>query len=63
MADQGSESLLSPFLRQRRFKAAMTYFRWRVLDTGCASGSLAEFVNQSQYVGVKVDKQLKGAER
>jgi SAM-dependent methyltransferase len=56
MADQGSEGLLSPFLRRQRFKAVMPYLCGRVLDVGCGSGSLAMFVNQSQYVGVEVDE-------
>jgi hypothetical protein len=34
MADQGSEGLLSPFLRRKRILAVKPYLRGRVLDVG-----------------------------
>ena len=56
MADQGSEGLLSPFLRKRRLKAAKPFLKGSVLDVGCGSGHLADFVSAEQYVGVDVDE-------
>lgn len=55
MADQGSEGLLSPFLRNRRFAAARPYLRGRVLDVGCGAGGLARFVQPEAYLGVEMD--------
>jgi SAM-dependent methyltransferase len=55
MADQGSEGLLSPWLRKQRFKAAKPYLKGRVLDVGCGSGALAELVDADRYLGVEVD--------
>lgn len=54
MADQGTEGLLSPFLRQRRLKAATPYLKGRVLDVGCGSGVLAGLVDSTSYLGVEV---------
>lgn len=56
MADQGSEGLLSPWLRKQRFKAALPYLKGNVLDFGCGSGMLAEFVDADFYLGVEVDE-------
>ena len=56
MADQGSEGLLSPWLRKRRFEAAMPYLKGRVLDFGCGSGALAALVDAENYLGVEVDE-------
>ena len=56
MADQGTEGLLSPWLREQRFKAARPYVRGRVLDVGCGSGAFARFVGQDDYVGVDRDQ-------
>lgn len=56
MADQGTEGLLSPWLRERRFKAARPHVRGRILDVGCGSGAFARFVGQDGYVGVDVDQ-------
>jgi len=55
MADQGAEGLLSPFLRKRRFAAVRPYLNGRVLDVGCGSGGLAEYISSDQYLGVDVD--------
>lgn len=55
MADQGSEGLLSPWLRRRRFDAAIPYLKGRVLDFGCGSGALAEYVDADHYLGVEID--------
>ena len=56
MADQGVEGLLSPWLQEKRFEAARPYLRGRVLDFGCGSGALAEFVPSGQYLGVDKDE-------
>ena len=55
MADQGSEGLLSPWLRRRRIEAALPYLEGRVLDVGCGSGALAEYVAADRYCGVDID--------
>ncbi len=56
MADQGSEGLLSPYLRRKRFEAASCHLGGRVLDVGCGSGELAALVDPKCYIGVEVDK-------
>lgn len=56
MADQGSEGLLSPFLRKKRIEAVKPYLKGRILDIGCGSGALARFVDPSCYVGVDLDE-------
>ena len=56
MADQGSEGLLSPWLRKQRFKAAMPYLKGRILDFGCGSGALAALIDAEYYLGVEVDE-------
>lgn len=56
MADQGTEGLLSPFLRRHRFKVARPYLSGRILDVGCGSGALAALVYADHYLGVEVDK-------
>ncbi len=56
MADQGSEGLLSPWLREKRFAAAGPYLQGQVLDFGCGSGSLAELVSSDRYLGVDMDE-------
>lgn len=55
MADQGAEGLLSPFLRNKRFSAVKPFFKGRVLDYGCGSGGLAEFVPADRYLGIEID--------
>jgi SAM-dependent methyltransferase len=55
MADQGSEGRLSPFLRRKRFQAAQPCMKGRILDFGCGSGALAEFVPSDCYLGVDID--------
>ena len=56
MADQGSEGLLSPFLRKERLRAARPYLLGRILDVGCGSGALASLVDCGSYLGVDSDK-------
>ncbi|MEQ9721778.1 class I SAM-dependent methyltransferase [Yersinia alsatica] len=55
MADQGSEGLMSPYLRKKRFEAAESYLNGRVLDFGCGSGVLSAKVSAGNYVGVDRD--------
>ncbi len=55
MGDQGSEGLLSPFLRAQRIKAALPFIHGRVLDVGCGAGALAGYVAAERYLGIDVD--------
>jgi 2-polyprenyl-3-methyl-5-hydroxy-6-metoxy-1,4-benzoquinol methylase len=55
VADQGAEGLLSPYLRRLRLTAARGLVRGRVLDIGCGTGALAEFVDPAAYVGFDID--------
>lgn len=55
MSDQGTQGLLSPFLRHRRIRAVAPWLRGRVLDYGCGSGALAAHVAAADYVGFDVD--------
>ena len=56
MADQGNEGLLSPYLKKKRLQAAASHLQGRVLDFGCGSGGLAEFVQPDMYLGVDMDE-------
>ena len=56
MADQGTEGLLSPWLRRKRIAAALPHLRGNVLDVGCGSGALAEHVPANSYTGVDIDR-------
>lgn len=55
MADQGSEGMLSPFLRRQRFSAIRSYLNGSVLDVGCGTGKLAEEVSADRYLGIEID--------
>lgn len=55
MADQGSEGLLSPWLRRARFNAVKSYLKGNILDFGCGTGHLASFIQPSCYLGVEID--------
>jgi 2-polyprenyl-3-methyl-5-hydroxy-6-metoxy-1,4-benzoquinol methylase len=54
--DQGTEGLLSPWLRSRRLAAAVPLLRGRVLDVGCGAGALAQAVPPADYLGVEPDE-------
>lgn len=56
MADQGTEGLLSPFLRAQRIKAVKPHLRGKVLDYGCGSGALAMERGPGEYVGFDIDE-------
>ena len=55
MADQASEGLLSPWLRNQRIKATLPYLKGRILDFGCGSGAVADMVEAKSYFGVEID--------
>lgn len=55
MADQGTEGLLSPYLRRKRIQAVAPYLRGRILDFGCRSGALATQIDADKYLGVEID--------
>ena len=55
MADQGSEGLLSPFLRYQRCAAAKPFLSGDVLDVGCGIGLLAKEIPADSYLGVDTD--------
>lgn len=55
MSDQGTQGLLSPWLRRRRLAAAKPYIHGTVLDFGCGSGALAASVAPADYVGYDID--------
>ncbi len=56
MADQDTEGLLSPFLRNQRLKAIKPYLQGKVLDVGCGTGSLAGEVSPDHYLEVEIDQ-------
>jgi len=55
MSDQGAEGLISPYLRKKRFEAAIPHLKGMVLDFGCGSGGLAAVIRAEQYLGVERD--------
>ncbi len=55
MADQGSEGMLSPFLRRHRVNAVKRYLKGNILDVGCGTGILAGEVSPDHYLGVERD--------
>jgi len=57
VADQGSEGLLSPFLRKQRLKAVSPFLRGKIFDVGCGSGALATYISNELYYGMDIDKQ------
>lgn len=57
MSDQGTEGLLSPFLKAQRLKKLHKYVNGRVLDYGCGAGDLGQFCAPEAYVGFDIDVQ------
>ena len=48
---------LSPFLREKRFRAAEPYLSaGRVLDVGCGIGLLTRYVTADRYLGIDLDR-------
>lgn len=56
MADQGTEGVLSPYLRKKRIQSVIPYLKGRVLDIGCGTGMLAAYVDDKKYLGVERDE-------
>lgn len=56
--DQGSEGLLSSFLRSRRLRQARPLLRGRILDFGCGGGELAVGCDPADYLGYDRDSEL-----
>jgi SAM-dependent methyltransferase len=57
MADQATEGILSPWLRNQRFKAVLPYLKGHILDYGCGSGGLAKYIQPDFYLGVELDSE------
>lgn len=56
MSDQ-INGKLSPYLREKRFRAAEPYLATgRVLDMGCGIGLLTRYVTPERYLGVDLDQ-------
>lgn len=57
MSDQGNEGILSPFLKNARFKAIKKFIssKDKILDIGCGSGDLSQLVNSDNYFGYDID--------
>ena len=53
MADQGTEGILSPYLRRKRIQAATPYLKGGVLDVGCGGGVLATLVERKNISASK----------
>jgi 2-polyprenyl-3-methyl-5-hydroxy-6-metoxy-1,4-benzoquinol methylase len=45
-------ALLSPYIQKKRIEMARHYVKGRVLDFGCGTGALCDFVDPSNYMGV-----------
>src|SRR5438105_13657331 len=57
MADQLT-GLLSPYLRSRRIAAVRPFLgQGRLLDIGCGTGALADYVGSNRYTGVDQDEE------
>lgn len=57
MADQAT-GLLSNFLRRRRIRAVLPYLgEGNILDYGCGTGALANYIGHQRYLGVDLDQE------
>jgi 2-polyprenyl-3-methyl-5-hydroxy-6-metoxy-1,4-benzoquinol methylase len=63
MSDQGTEGILSPFLKAQRMKRVRRYIRGRVLDYGCGTGDLGLFCDPAAYTGFDADLHILRAAR
>ena len=52
-----STGLLTDYLRSRRILAILPYLKGRILDFGCGTGALSQFVAPDNYVGVDPDRE------
>ena len=50
--------ILSKFLRAKRIQVAKSFIYGDVLDLGCNTGALSEFIIAHSYVGLDVDDQV-----
>lgn len=57
MVNQAQEGLLSPLVQSMRMRKASKQLQGRLLDFGCGSGRLANFVEQDRYVGFDIDEE------
>lgn len=58
MADQGSEGVLSGYLRRKRFEMVKPFLTKKILDIGCGSGMLAGLISCENYLGLEVDDEV-----
>jgi 2-polyprenyl-3-methyl-5-hydroxy-6-metoxy-1,4-benzoquinol methylase len=56
MANQ-INGFLSPFLRKKRLNNALPFIKGKVLDYGCGTGLLAEYITKNKYVGLDIDQE------
>ena len=56
MADYAA-GLLSSWLRRKRILAVLPYIHGRLLDYGCGTGVLSDFVKCNEYIGVEADEE------
>lgn len=54
MSDQAT-GILSPYLRKKRIQMAIPYLKGKILDFGCGTGKLSEYVRNEDYLGVDID--------
>lgn len=47
--------MLSPLLKKRRTMMALPFLKGLVLDYGCGTGTIAQYVESSRYIGVDSD--------
>lgn len=50
-----TEGIMSRFLQERRMQTALPYIQRKVLDFGFGNGSLAGYLDKSQYTGIDIN--------
>jgi len=58
MIDQASEGFFSPILRNFRISKAIPYIHGNVLDVGCGTGYLANYIEPQNYTGFDISIDL-----